>query len=31
MKLEKLAELIIETLEDNKASNIQTLDIRNLA
>ena len=31
MKLEKLAELIIKTLEDNKASNIQTLDIRNLA
>ena len=31
MKLEKLAELIIKTLEDNKASNIQTLDVRNLA
>jgi len=31
MKLEKLAELIIETLEDNKATNILTLDVRNLA
>jgi len=30
MKLEKLAELIIETLEDNKATNIQTLDVRDL-
>ncbi len=28
MKLEKLVELVIETLEDNKATNIQTLDIR---
>jgi ribosome-associated protein len=31
MKLEKLAELVRETLEDNKATNIQTLDVRNLA
>ncbi|MCZ6802529.1 MAG: ribosome silencing factor [Proteobacteria bacterium] len=31
MKLEKLAELIIETLEDNKATNIQTLDIRDIS
>ena len=30
MKLEKLAEFIIETLEDNKATNIQTLDVRDL-
>ncbi len=30
MKLEKLAELIIKTLEDNKATNIQTLDVRDL-
>lgn len=30
MKLEKLAELVIETLEDNKATNIQTLDVKNL-
>ncbi len=30
MKLEKLAELIIETLEDNKATNILTLDVREL-
>ncbi len=31
MKLEKLAKLIIKTLEDNKATNILTLDVRNLA
>jgi len=31
MKLEKLAKLIIETLEYNKATNILTLDVRNLA
>ncbi len=31
MKLEKLAELIIETLEENKATNILTLDVRNIA
>ena len=30
MKLDKLAVLIIETLEDNKATNILTLDVRNL-
>jgi len=30
MNLEKLAELIIETLEDNKATNILTLDVREL-
>jgi len=30
MKLEKLAELIIETLEGNKATNILTLDVREL-
>ena len=30
MKLEKLAELVIETLENNKATNIQTLDVRDL-
>ncbi len=30
MKLDKLAALIIETLEDNKATNILTLDVRNL-
>ena len=30
MKLEKLAELIINTLEDNKATNIQTLDVKTL-
>ena len=30
MKLEELAELIIETLEDNKATNILTLDVREL-
>ena len=30
MKLEKLAEFIIETLEDNKATNILTLDVRDL-
>ncbi len=30
MKLEKLAALVIKTLEDNKATNIQTLDVRNL-
>ncbi len=30
MKLEKLAELVIETLEGNKATNIQTLDVRGL-
>ena len=31
MKLEKLAGLIIKTLEDNKATNIITLDIRDLS
>ncbi len=31
MKLEKLAELIIKTLEDNKATNIITLNIRDLS
>ncbi len=31
MKLEKLAELVIKTLEDNKATNIQTLDIRDIS
>ena len=31
MKLEKLAELVIETLEDNKATNIQTLDVRDIS
>ena len=31
MKLEKLAELVIKTLEDNKATNILTLDVSNLA
>jgi len=31
MKLEKLAGLIIKTLEDNKATNIITLDIRELS
>jgi ribosome-associated protein len=30
MNLEKLAELVIKTLEDNKATNIQTLDVRDL-
>ncbi len=30
MKLEQLAEFIIETLEDNKATNILTLDVRDL-
>lgn len=30
MKLEQLTALLIETLEDNKANNIQTLDIRDL-
>jgi ribosome-associated protein len=30
MKLEKLAELVLKTLEDNKATNIQTLDVRGL-
>jgi ribosome-associated protein len=30
MNLEKLAELIIKTLEDNKATNIQTLNVRDL-
>jgi ribosome-associated protein len=31
MKLEKLADLVIETLEDNKATNIQILDIRDIS
>ena len=31
MKLEKLEKLIIDTLEDNKATNIITLDIRNIS
>ena len=31
MKLEKLAKLIIKTLEDNKATNIITLDIRDIS
>jgi len=31
MKLEKLADLVIETLEDNKATNIQVLDIRDIS
>jgi len=31
MKLEKLAELVIKTLEDNKATNIQTLDVRDIS
>jgi ribosome-associated protein len=30
MKLEQLAEFIIETLEDNKATNILTLNVRDL-
>jgi len=30
MNLEKLAELVIETLEENKATNIITLDVRDL-
>jgi ribosome-associated protein len=30
MNLEKLAELVIDTLEDNKATNIITLDVRDL-
>ena len=30
MKLDKLAALIIQTLEDNKATNILTLDVRSL-
>jgi len=30
MNLEKLAELVVETLEDNKATNILTLDVREL-
>ncbi len=30
MTLEELAELVIETLEDNKATNILTLDVREL-
>ena len=30
MKIEELAELVIETLEDNKATNILTLDVREL-
>ena len=31
MKLEKLAELVIKTLADNKATNIQTLDVRDIS
>ena len=31
MNLEKLAALVIETLEDNKATNIQTLDVRDIS
>ncbi len=31
MKLEKLSELIIKTLKDNKATDIHMLDIRNIA
>jgi ribosome-associated protein len=31
MNLEKLEKLIIDTLEDNKATNVITLDIRNIS